>query len=542
MSFNFYFRVPSVYFLLYFINNVIKYVGFHPRAISKKPWVERTNPSFQRFVLSNNIYFPANYRQVTGGTDAEYRSVSAYDSFISPIFDELSVNVAEQWMFRQYSPFLYGSAVVSFDTVKTVLNKQTSAGFPANKKAGTKSKAIILFYHILDVLWYLYSTLNPPFPVWTLSIKRELRTIKKIQKFGGEFDNFRTFTASPFELTMINNRLCLDFNDRFYRAAGKTHSECGSTKFYGGFAVLLAKFFRNDKPMLCWSTDLKRYDSTQCARLLHFMRRFRETMWSSKYKTSANQLRLFWVYFFIINAVIITTEGELIMKQQGTTSGNGNTIVDNGCIADFALMYSWLVLYQRRFPDKYPDYEYFQQCVAVSITGDNLFFGVINEDIASWFNARAVAEVFLSIGLTMTADNWDYDMPWNLEFCSMTFGEIDGRVVPVCDYDKMICSMMYGSKVNDVRWDLMRAFALRIETWTNIKLRTIISDYISFILEQYSSDLIGEVKMGEQFVTMSQIFSMFKSDDELRGLYCGLESGSAVKVDEASLHLIIYDC
>jgi hypothetical protein len=126
-----------------------------------------------------------------------------------------------------------------------------------------------------------------------------------------------------------------------------------------------------------------------------------------------------------------------------------------------------------------------------------------------------------------------------LEFCSMLFGTLDGHIVTVCDYHKMMCSMMFGSKLPDVRWDLMRAYALRIETWTNLELRNVISQYIAYLLSVHESELTGSVKVKDTLVSMEQIQSMFKSDNEIKQLYLGFESGAAVKMDLANLSLII---
>jgi hypothetical protein len=522
----------SFLFLRYFVNFVLFFVCAVNRRVYTK-FQERVNPTFHLFVTENQIHFPDNYHQIHSNSDAHYRALAAYDNVSTLNIHEPSFEFAEMFLVRMFAPHLYGCGVLSEEAVIADINKSSSPAWPANMQCTKKSQALRDFPHVPSFHWHSFSTLEPFIPIWLASDKQELRTIKKIKKFGAEFDNNRVFTGSPFELTITGNRLCVDFNNRFYDCAGKTFSEVGASKFNGGFARLLARF----TGFICWSLDLKRYDSTQAERLLIALRRIRESMWANRYKTCDNMNRLFWYYYFIINAYIATTEGELIRKKQGTTSGNGNTIVDNTLLCILVLMYTYIFLFQKRSPGETPEYQQMLATIMAAVCGDNLFLGV-RPEIAEWFNAHSVAEVFLTLGLTITTDDWEGKPAQDLEFCSMTFGSIDGYVVPVCDYDKMICSLMYGSKVHDVRWDLMRAYALRIECWTNTALRNVISDYISYLLVAHGESMVGSVHLGPDLdVPMETIHSMFKSDRELFQLYTGRDSGH-VELDFPSLSLI----
>jgi len=42
-----------------------------------------------------------------------------------------------------------------------------------------------------------------------------------------------------------------------------------------------------------------------------------------------------------------------------------------------------------------------------------------------------------------------------------------------------------------MRWSLLRAFALRIESWPNIECRKVLSGFIDYLFKNYKDQLVG---------------------------------------------------
>jgi len=86
-------------------------------------------------------------------------------------------------------------------------------------------------------------------------------------------------------------------------------------------------------------------------------------------------------------------------------------------------------------------------------------------------------------------------------------------------------SLKFASDNPDVRWSLLRAFALRMESWPNLEARKLIWEYISFVWKNNEKDLTGVVRLKNGVtVPYKDILNVFMTDDELAKLYCGFES------------------
>lgn len=495
-------------------------------------YTERENPTFLFFLQNNEIEFHSQYRQIDANVKAEYISFSKYNSPLSYKPHTPCLTFACKFLYTTFFPYLYGSTETPLPIVLQELNKQTSPGWPFTMQFSKKKDAIQDFPQILNMYWHLLKTHLPVPTVWTLTVKQELRPLEKHVKYGAEQDNFRVFTAGPLERIASGNRMFLDQNNRLYDAAGRTPSEVGSSKFYGGFARILGKFKNHP---CAWSLDLKGFDSTQSEDLHYRVRDFRISMFQ---RLTHDQVTIIHnLYRTLVHGIIITTQGELIQKNRGNCSGGDNTISDNGYIALICIFYAWIRCFMEQFPNQTPKLKFCEETLAIAIIGDNIFIGTKPEHVV-WLNARLIYQYALELALTITTDNWEYDLPENLEFCSMKFGTIDGLIVPVPETNKVLSSLMYGSKYQDTRIDLMRAYALRIESWANLECREIISKYIDFLLNKYREELVGDAKLGDVTITMKQIHSMMKSDRELYSIYTGRELGSAGNVDLPDPNLI----
>jgi hypothetical protein len=96
--------------------------------------------------------------------------------------------------------------------------------------------------------------------------------------------------------------------------------------------------------------------------------------------------------------------------------------------------------------------------------------------------------------------------------------------------------MMYGASIDDVRWHLLRASALRIDSWANEEVRDVLMDYINYLRRRHCDEMFGDVEFNPKRdpMSMDQVLSVYKSDQWIWGLYSGeegIEQVSAVKSD-----------
>jgi len=138
--------------------------------------------------------------------------------------------------------------------------------------------------------------------------------------------------------------------------------------------------------------------------------------------------------------------------------------------------------------------------------------------------------IWSSIGVTT---NTPCEAPRALKdvsFLSQGFREDRGIWLPVPETARVLCSLRWGSSDDDVRWHLMRAYALRIDSWGNLECRTFIQQYIEWIWNhpEYKEQLVGEING----ISMSEIDGMYKSHDWCWALYAGLEEKGSPLVSE----------
>jgi hypothetical protein len=98
--------------------------------------------------------------------------------------------------------------------------------------------------------------------------------------------------------------------------------------------------------------------------------------------------------------------------------------------------------------------------------------------------------------------------------------------LPSPDTEKILGSLIHGSKSGDPRWNLMRCFALRIECWANLEARSLLDDFAVFILRTYTLQLVGSVPVpgkGDLQLTMAQVMSCRLTETQMAKLYTGQE-------------------
>jgi hypothetical protein len=507
---------PSALFDKYFVSGNVDWLGTVHRYTNQRN-SEVFNSSYERYCREKNIILPTRYRSVMPSLAASFKSAAKYDKLQPNLLPAWSL--AGDWTARHFYPVMGGSAVQTSDYVLGEMDMKTSCGFPwslhhHNKKdflADPQARAVI------DDFWDKLSEAgNTIVPIWTCSQKIELRDIEKLRLL-----KHRTFTAAAIEHSVATNRLCLDMNNRFYGGTSQTWSFVGATKFLQGWDRLYRRLAKHPN---AFELDESEYDASLFAAAMFGQRDLRWSFLREEDRSPENKRRMWAVYDSIVHSVVVLENGELVQKHTGNPSGSSNTIVDNTMILFRLFAYAWLVLAEREGLE--PSYLDFMNEVEAALNGDDNTF-TTSDKVVSWFNPSTIAPVWSAIGVTT---NTPCETPRELSACTfLSQGFVyDQRLrcwMPVPETEKVLSSLYAGSCVDDVRWHLLRACALRLDSYYNVECRKTLSGYIEFLNREYGTDMCGEIKD----TPMNNIRSVWKSDNWIEGLYGGHEMSARVE-------------
>lgn len=493
-------------FRKYFVNNNVDHVGWTTR-VAKMDNKVTENIAFRDFMDEYHIPYPQSHRWVVKNIHAGFRSCAKYDR-PQPTYDKKAWALACTWARTHFGPYVRGSKIIEQEEAIGELEKTSSAGFPWNLQFHTKAEMLATeCKSVIDWYWNeLVATETSYHPIWTCTQKVEMRPIEKLQA-----NSIRTFTASPIEHTVALTRLCLHFNNLFYDA-DRTWSFVGRTKFARGWHHLIERLRRFP---LGWDFDASSWDSSVFEQALLDQMEFRWESLESQYKTPETRTRLERLYQEIIHSYIVLENGELVQKHTGNPSGSANTIVDNTMVLYRVLAYCWI----RACPEELCNYPSYHENVEGSLNGDDNTL-TRSEDVASFFNAENIIKFSAELGVVMSTPNEKPLPAEQLSFLSQTTVRMFGFWLPCPDTEKILCSLWWGSEVDDVRWHLLRAGALYVESWPNLTCRKIIHDYISYLMRRFGDRMYGTING----IPCEHILMGIKDDRWCLQLYTGMET------------------
>jgi len=342
----------------------------------------------------------------------------------------------------------------------------------------------------------------------------------------------------------------------------------GATKYYGGWNRAVRKL---EKHPMGFELDESDYDASLFQRALWHQADTRFRYLRPEFQTLENMWRMHNLYLDVIHSIMVTPLGDVIVKDTGNPSGQGNTIVDNTMILYHLLAYAYIVQWKKEHSADGPRYAEllslldknkcdnddsidevdieremeiivardctygnFSDLIEMLLNGDDNTFSV-SERIIKWYNARNIANIWSGIGVTTKTPCWEPRPIHQLSFLSQST-RYDERLqvyLPVPEHERIMDSLLHANEhpTGDVRWTLLRAYALRIESWGCLKTREALWDFINYVWRMYGDKLNGVVsvpKTGES-MTYLAIANIMMSDKELSKLYCGLESDPSVR-------------
>jgi len=521
------YSVQTKLFCEKFRSGHVQHLG-NANRFCKLKHVEYENFSFKEFCDEHNIRFEPTHRQALRNLEAGYKSAAKYDR-PQPAYERKAFGVACDWLRKHFRPYVSGARILDQDTVINDLDRGTAAGYPWNLIFHSKGEMfdagflapIIWYWNLIGLIPYqvpIRLALSQCYhPIWTNTEKKEIREIKKLIE-----NKIRTFTASPTEFTVAANRMCLDFNNLFY-SAGKTCSFVGKTKFFQGWHNLYLRLAKHPRG---FEFDAGSFDASVFRDALLDQMEFRWESYPSYLQTPENRRRLTHIYGEIINSVIIleseTGVADVILKNTGNPSGSVNTIVDNTMVLFRIFVYCWVRLCPPElFEGGYP---FFSNNVEMALNGDDNTL-TVSSLVLPFYNAENIIIVARELGVELTTPDPNPRHPLELSFLSQTpvleESFSSQWVLPAPDYGRVLSSLMYGSETQDIRWHLLRAAALHVDSWANVSLRRILMDYMKFVMRRYKHKLVGTINQ----IRIEDIFNMIQSDIWCYTLYTGLEGG-----------------
>lgn len=535
----------SVLFQTYFRNGYVDYLG-RVLKFSRFKDQEVFNSSFIEFLESQNDSWAVaenyqEYRMVVPKLEFGFKSISKYDK-PQPKLDETAWILSGEWTKMHFAPFLKGTKIVSIQEAKRFAERSTSPGYPWSLKYINKGQMLDDFSNtaIDDYSTQIKDEAFKFVPIWTCAQKRELRLSRKLEEH-----KIRTFTASAVEHSCALAQYCLDFNNRFYASANKHWSFVGCSKFMQGWHRLYSRLSKHPN---AYELDESEFDSSLFQKALYGQLEIRYEFLQPVFQTIQNRLALERLYDSIVHSVIVLENGELIQKHTGNPSGSANTIVDNTMILFRLFAYAWIVLSHRKFSQQnrdakrfaeeidpnlrsydhqiFGDYADFQRNVEAALNGDDNTF-TTSDLVKDWFNPTFIKEVWSQIGVTTKTPS---ELPRKLEHCEFlsqkfSLNENTGLWMPVPETNRVLCSLLWAGEYDDVRWHLLRACALRLDSYMNLECRLKIQSYIEYLWQNYESSLTGQIGG----VSMTDIKNVWKSDKWIEALYSGFEGLIDVK-------------
>jgi len=458
--------------------------------------------------------------------------------------DAEAFNFAYRQMERHYS-FMRGCVPISQDEAIGSLDRTKCAGLPWKWRYKNKGEAFDdpLVISMLEDYYEKLGTGRCWKTMWQYGLKEEMRGIDKMMD-----NNQRVFCMSPAEHSYALARLCHEMNERMYAAgtSQRTFGRVGLSKFYRGWDALARHLLLvggkdADQKKMFYVTDMKQFDSSQRALWLRAILKFRQSCLRDK----ADKLKLEELYNDIINTcLVLGTTWEVIEKMLGNPSGSGNTSTDNTLVAYMLLAYGFYIACKEtsRLMSDVEVESAFERYVCAAQYGDDNTFAVA-EDFQDVFNVRILQEVLARVGITLTTDSYDPCVIEEATFLGSRF-HYDAQTycyVPAPDGNKLMSSLMWGSRIDFPEWNLYRAYAISREMFYCEEYE-FVKNFI-FTVERERWNTLGKMtpdQVRQCGMTWNDMKKTFFDDDQVRALYtCRMETRGDEETLSANHHSVL---
>jgi hypothetical protein len=418
--------------------------------------------------------------------EAAYKSLSKYAKDVLPMSDKQikAMNIAWEWTSLQFSPYMGGARIRTVEEVVSDLDMNTSSGYPFNNLYSKKKELFNSDPKITEFLEKDWGNLTDPgwTFIFTNSLKEEIRPDEKTKA-----NKIRTFCSGAVDGTVHGNRLFADMNEKMNAGYLRSSSGVGMSPLKGNWDSLYRKLniFQNG-----YALDESEYDSSLRAYMMWACARLRWQQLRPEDQTEDNLMRLKVYYRNLINSLIITPEGVIVMKLGGNPSGSCNTINDNTLILYALLAFAWIMNCGSETvftADNQKDYSEFELNTMKILVGDDNTW-TVSDWAHRFYNGKTVISTWNEIGVTTTTDSLEPRVAAELDFLSAKTIFYRGKAIPVYDRTKLMTSLLYAeTKSQSPAYSLLRAAALLQVGWSDIQFRRFSRDYIAWLLDHFDA-------------------------------------------------------
>jgi ribosomal protein L40E len=504
-------------------------VSVYGECSSRKP--PRVDEIFNTYV-PRGFKAPGKYRMVSlddqVGCNTEMRGNFKYDKPIVDI-DPFIWQQAEDIVYAEYSPFLLGHAPLTHDDALLSMNWKSSPGLPYTLTGLTK-----LFFkgeaHLLDDFYRGLPSSTFSMPLWSSSVKIEMRPVEKIFIHSGNENSLRVFCAAPLEVDYVGHRLYYDFVCRLQESSLNTSSALGVSKFFRGFDAMACHLSCGPDTVYD-SLDGVQYDSTVHPNVQLFVERlYRQTIDPIALNDVVSCAN-FWFMYVNLNSLICMMSGVAILKRQGNNSGNYLTILYNIIFGSLTRAYSVI----RHYSNRGPSMTIFDNLYVLKaiILGDDICIGSNDPLLIESFKKYASELGVEYEGRGASKDITDHD------FCSAFFREYKGCYIPCPDWEKAVDSYYYGSKHNNPIFHLVRALALLLESYFT-PAKEILSECVLCLVTSHRSEIMsGSITIKGTTIEGKHVLHLLRSPEWFESMYLGYERLSSE--NKSSLKSFLFD-
>jgi len=372
--------------------------------------------------------------------------------------------------------------------------------------------------------------LDPNFKVfWQVSQKYEMRMNEKLDR---DVEKIRVFLAASVDFVVLQNKYCLDFNNKFMTTFNRTFNKVGFSKYKLGWNRLYHSFGNKTQTL---SVDGESFDTTIGPFLIDLMAELRLDSYKLDYDRKILLQMIKFFYTNIMNSLLVLEDGILVFKEMGNTSGQASTIIDNTGVSIAALAYYYFRWCRESKLN--PTIEHFFCVLTAAILGDDTLVGV--DPFGSFkIDFVSMCKYYSEIGLKLTLEEMENVPLQDTEFMSTRFIKHESGVwLPLMNRNKMFSSLILGDKNPDPRWTLLRIYAFRTECWADKEFISMLEEFEVYVLKRHRDQLVGSIDLGNgDYITMDMVYRSRLSDRELDFLYMGLEDNLHALYFDFSLH------
>lgn len=411
------------------------------------------------------------------------------------------------WLDLEFS-VLSDSDVASFDEVREWLPSDTSPGYPWTLAYPTKGDYWLSEHsYFSGHYWDKLSTDDYIRSFCSVTIKEELRPVEKIAKGG-----VRTICAMDVNHVESHLRLCLRQNQWLVGTVAQHSSYLGYNIFQGGFHRLNQRMSCFGKSTV--ALDGVQFDARFLIEIFQLIAKFRFRMLRRLDRTHDNWLRMRNLYRQLAVSYLVNVDGNVYVKYIGGPSGHGCTTPDNTIKNYMDRAVDFLI----SVPLEYQTYDKFSRFVRMCICGDNINQS-IHPELHEFINPVTIKRNAPLFGMEYHIEHDSFQENCDCEFLGHRFVYVEtpfgGMYLPNPPCNKMRTSMLIYNEAHELYMTIIRACALRNETFACLPCRGWFEDLIAYLRVRSA---------GSTDVRVVAAWKNYLPDRALWMLYTGLDS------------------